>query len=200
MNTLPRIILASGSVIRAEILRAAGLDFDVKKPGVDESSIKQAAKKEGLDPEKTAMLLAEAKCKAVASKHAGIVIASDQILEFEGRIYDKPKTMSEARNRFVEMQNAPHTLINAIAVARDGDIVWRRLDQPKLFLRALTGKEIDDYLAAAGPEILHSVGGYQIEKLGSRLFHHIEGDHNAVLGLSLFPLLAFLRSEKAIAF
>lgn len=200
MTAPPRIILASGSVIRANILRAAGIDFDVEKPGVDESSIKRVAKKEGLDPEKTAMLLAEAKCNAIASKRDGIVIASDQILEFTGRIFDKPQTMDEARQRFIQMQNAWHTLINAIAVARDGHIIWRHLDRPKLFLRALSEKEIDDYLTAAGPEILDSVGAYQIEKLGSRLFHHIEGDHNAVLGLSLFPLLTLLRREKAIAF
>lgn len=200
MTIPPRIILASGSAIRAKILHATGIVFEVEKPGVDESSIKRSAKKEELDPEKTAMRLAEAKCSAVASVRDGIVIGSDQILEFEGRLYDKPQTMGEARKRFVEMQNASHTLINAIAVARDGDIIWRHVDRPKLFLRALSEKEIDDYLSAAGPEILHSVGAYQIENLGSRLFDHIEGDHNAVLGLSLFPLLTLLRREKAIAF
>lgn len=181
-------------------MHAAGLEFDVVKPGVDEAAIKQTAAQNGLDPESIAMLLAEAKCEAVAGNQAGIVIGSDQILEFKGKIYDKPQNMSEARERLIEMQNAPHTLINAIAVARDSEIIWRHIDRPKLFLRALSPKEVDDYVAAAGPEILHSVGAYQIEKLGSRLFHHIEGDHYAILGLSLFPLLTLLRREKAITF
>ena len=200
MTDTPHIILASGSAIRAAILNAAGLDFEVVKPGVDEAVIKTGAAKQGLDPEKTAMILAEAKCRAVAVKHTDIVIASDQILEFKGRIYDKPETMEEARDRLIKMQGAPHTLINAIAVAREGEIIWRHLDRPKLLMRALSREEIDDYLAAAGPEILHSVGAYQIEKLGGRLFEKIEGDHFAVLGLSLFPLLSLLRREKAIVF
>ena len=167
---------------------------------MDETAIKTAATKAGLDPVEIAAQLADAKCLDVARQHEGIVIGSDQILEFEGRIYDKPQSMAAARSRFLTMQGAPHTLINAITVARDGDVIWRHIDRPTLYLRPLSAVEIDDYLAAAGPDILHSVGAYQIEKYGSRLFQKIDGDHYAVLGLSLFPLLALLRREQAIAF
>jgi septum formation protein len=100
----------------------------------------------------------------------------------------------------METQGAPHTLINAIAAARDGKIIWRNLDRPALVMRALSEREIDDYLEAAGPEILYSVGAYMVEKLGARLFERIEGDHFAVLGLSLFPLLELLRREGALDF
>ena len=200
MTMRPSITLASGSFIRAQILRGAGIDFDVVKPGVDENEIKIAAAADGVDPEETAMRLASAKCEAVATERPGIVIGSDQILEFQGRLFDKPKTMEEARNRICEFQSASHTLINAIAVARDGQIVWRHIDRPRLFVRPLSNDEIDAYLDAAGPDILSSVGAYQVEKLGARLFEKIEGDYYAVLGLSLFPLLNFLRQESAIAF
>lgn len=200
MTSAPRIVLASGSAIRRDILTAAGAPFEVMKPDVDEEEVKAQGRRDGLDLETIAMRLAEAKCMAVASKTSAIVIGSDQIMEFEGRAYDKPASFEEARARLIEMQGAAHTLINAIAVARNGRIIWRNLDRPKLFMRKMTGAEIDAYLAACEPDILHSVGAYQVEKLGARLFERIEGDHFAVLGLSLYPLLELLRREGALAF
>ncbi len=196
----PRIILASGSVIRRDILTGAGVPFEVVKPDVDEGVIKEEGAREGLDLETLAMRLAEAKCLDIAAKTDAIVIGSDQIMEFQGRAYDKPASMEEARGRLLAIKDAAHTLINAVAVARDGRIIWRNLDRPKLFMRNYSADELDAYLAVAGPEILHSVGAYQIEKLGARLFERIEGDHYAVLGLSLFPLLDLLRREGALPF
>lgn len=196
--TKPRLILASGSQIRADILRGAGLDFEIVRPDVDEAAIKKEAAKNGAGLEAIAMRLAEEKAMAVAKARRGLVVGSDQILEFGGRAYDKPASMGEAKKRLMEMQGRAHTLINAIAVARDGALIWRSLDRPKLVMRALSGDEIDAYLEEAGPEVLLSVGAYQIEKIGSRLFERIEGDHFAVLGLGLYPLLALLRREGAI--
>ncbi len=200
MTDAPRIILASGSAIRRAILSAADVPFEVMKPDVDEDIIKEAGKRDGLDLESLAMALAEAKCLDVAAKTNAIVIGSDQIMEFGGRAYDKPATMEEAKVRLMETQGAAHTLINAVAVARNGKIIWRNLNRPTLVMRPLSEADIDAYLAAAGPDILHSVGAYQIEKLGSRLFERIEGDHFAVLGLSLYPLLDLLRREGALPF
>lgn len=194
----PPIILASGSAIRARILEGAGVPFRVVKPDVDEAAIKQA--NVALDLEALAMRLAEAKALAANAPADALVIGSDQILEFEGRAFDKPASMAEARARFLDMAGAPHTLINAVAVARGGEIVFRHLDRPKLFMRALGEAEIDRYLETAGPSILASVGAYQVESFGARLFDRIEGDYFAVLGLSLFPLLAFLRREEALDF
>lgn len=200
MTSTPRIVLASGSAIRAAILRDAGVPFEVMKPDVDEGEVKAQGRRDGLDLETLAMRLAEAKCMDIAAKTSAIVIGSDQIMEFEGRAYDKPATMEEARMRLIETQGAAHTLINAIAVAREGRIVWRNLDRLKLVMRAMTEAEIDAYLGACEPDILHSVGAYQVEKLGARLFERIEGDHFAVLGLSLYPLLDLLRREGALEF
>lgn len=190
--TAPRLILASGSAIRAHILRAAGLAFDMKKPDVDEAAIKAAMLGDGAGLEDIAMALAEAKALAVAAAGA-LVIGSDQILEHRGALFDKPASRAEARDRLIRLQGDAHSLINAVAIAEDGRIVFRHLDRPRLFMRALAPQEIDRYLDAAGDEVLASVGAYQIESLGARLFERIEGDHFAVLGLALFPLLAFLR-------
>lgn len=196
--TKPRIILASGSAIRRQTLTDAGVPIEVMKPDVDEAVIKNAAQNDGVDLETLAMMLAEAKCLDVARRTDAIVIGSDQIMEFQGRAYDKPASMAEARARLIEIQGAAHTLINAVAVARNGKIIWRNLDRPSLTMRSMTQTEIDAYLDEAGPEILASVGAYQIEKLGGRLFERVDGDHFAILGLSLFPLLALLRRERAL--
>ncbi|WP_425410473.1 Maf family protein [Hyphococcus sp.] len=198
------IILASGSAIRRQILQAVGVLFNVVRPDVDEGKIKEEALERGEDLNELAMMLAEAKCLNVSAQRArsagALVIGADQIMEFDGRAYDKPADMDQARSRLRALQGKSHTLINAVAVARKGEIIWRNLDRPKLFMRAMTEKEIDAYLEAAGADILSSVGAYQVEKLGARLFDRIEGDYFAILGLSLFPLLAFLRREGALVY
>jgi nucleoside triphosphate pyrophosphatase len=200
MKNSPQIILASGSTIRANILRGAGVSFEVAKPNVDEAAIKVEAASAGKTLEQMAMMLAEAKALDVAKTTDAIVIGADQILEFEGRAFDKPQDMDEARARLMEMTGAAHTLINAVAIAKNGRILWRNLERPELHLRNLTEAEIDAYLAAAGPEILTSVGAYQIEGVGARLFDKIDGDYFSVLGLCLFPVLDCLRREGALAF
>lgn len=188
----PDLVLASGSAIRAAILKGAGLDFRVQKPAVDEDEIKREMA--GEDLEEIAMALAVRKALAVRAPGA-LVIGSDQIMEFEGRAFDKPKSMEEARDRLLDMQGKVHALINAVAVAKDGAVIYRRLDRPKLVMRAMTKRDIEAYLNAAGEGVLASVGAYQIESLGAHLFERIEGDHFAVLGLSLYPLLGFLAGQ-----
>ncbi len=196
--TAPALILASGSAIRRRILAAAGLQFEIRSPGVDETSIKTERAGEPL--ETIAMALAEAKACALSAPQNALVIGSDQILECDGEGFDKPRDMDEAAGRLRHLQGREHTLINAVAIVRDGQIIYRHIDRPRLVMRVLSEAEIAAYLAAAGPEILSSVGAYQVEALGSRLFERIEGDYFAVLGLSLFPVLSFLRGEGALAF
>jgi len=195
-----RIILASGSFIRAAILKGAGVDFEIIKSDVDETAIKRAAKGDGAGLEETAMRLAEAKAVTVSKAHNGVVIGSDQILEHQSQMFDKPADINAARVRLNQLQGQTHSLINAVAVARGGAIVWRHLDRPRLKMRAMSAAAIDAYLEAAGEGILSSVGAYQLEGLGARLFEEIDGDYFAVLGLSLFPLLAFLRAGGALEY
>ena len=198
MTATDPIILASGSVIRADILRRHGITFDIVKPGVDESIIKTEAFAAGIGLEETAMRLAEAKCMAVASAKKGFVIGSDQILEFDGRAYDKPASLAEAKARFLEMRGRTHSLINATVLAKDGEIIWRNLSRPELTLRNMTAAFIDDYLAEAGEEVLASVGAYQVEiALGLSLFERIDGDWFAVQGLAVYPLLREMSRRSA---
>lgn len=190
--TAPALVLASGSAIRAAILTNAGVAFRAEKPPVDEDALKRRLA--GGDLEDLAMALAEAKALAVKAP-GDFVLGADQILEFEGRPFDKARTMAEARQRLIALEGRSHTLINAAAIARDGVIVYRHLARPKLLMRTMTAADIDAYLEKAGEAALASVGCYQVEALGAGLFEHIEGDYFAVLGLALLPLLGFLRGR-----
>ncbi len=196
MNNNQPVILASGSAIRAAILKHHEIAFSVIKPGADESVIKTQASASGMGLEETAMQLAEAKCMAVAKNQKGIVIGADQILEFRGEAYDKPVDMAEARARLSEMQGETHSLINATVAARDGEIVWRNLERPRLTIRSMTGAEIDAYFEEVGDGVLSSVGAYQVETpAGAGLFKRISGDWFTVQGIAIYPLLAELRRQ-----
>jgi septum formation protein len=188
-----RLVLASGSAVRAAILRNAGISFEQISPGVDEAAIKARLKGEG--PETIAATLAEAKAMAVAAPGA-LVLGCDQILEHRGVPYDKPATLAEARARLKALAGDEHSLVNATAIACDGRIAFRHLARPRLAMRALSDVEIDAYLSAAGEDVLSSVGGYQVERLGVRLFERIEGDFFAVQGLAILPVLEFLRGRR----
>ena len=197
--TVP-LILASGSAIRRAILSSAGLSYEIIRPDVDEAVVKASGLARGDSLQTIAADLADAKALAIDAPADALVIGSDQILEFKGEGFDKPASMSEARARLLRLQGETHALINSVSVARRGAVVWRNLDIARLSMRPMAETEIDAYLARAGEDILSSVGAYQVEKLGARLFDRIEGDYFTVLGLSLFPLLSFLRHQKAIAF
>ena len=195
-----KLILASGSAIRAKILTDAGVDFEVMKPDVNEDAIKKVCAEDGLHHEATAAKLADAKALAVKARDGAIVLGSDQIMVHRGQAYDKPKDLAEAADRLETLQGDVHTLVNAVSFAQDGRTVYRNMDCPNLYMRAMTRDEIDAYIEEAGPAILSSVGAYQVERLGARLFDRIEGDYFAVLGLSLFPVLKFLRKAGLVEY
>jgi septum formation protein len=195
--TRPRVILASTSAIRRKILCAAGIAHEAMRPGADEEALKQRFLREGLGAEALSRALARAKALSIAAPLA-LVIGADQIMEMDGEIFDKPRSMAEAGERLSRCAGKAHRLVNAVAVARDGAIVFENTDVVTLHMRAMARADIDDYLGAAGEDVLASVGAYQVEGLGARLFERIDGDYFTVLGLALFPLQRFLRREGAL--
>lgn len=197
---MPNLVLASGSAIRNKMLTDAGLTFRQVRPDVDEAAIKDRELALGAPIADIALTLAEAKALAGDPGDGSLAIGSDQILGFQGQAFDKPVSLDEARTRLKEFQGDTHQLLNGTAVARHGEIIYARKNTVSLHMRTLTDHEIDAYIEAAGPDILSSVGGYMVERHGSRLFSAIDGDYFSVLGMHLFPLLAFLREEKVIDF
>jgi septum formation protein len=196
----PPLILASSSKTRARLLEAAGLAFIVEPPGLDESVMRQAVSgAQSLAPDDVAEVLARAKAEAVSDfAPKAYVIGADQVLAFGDLIISKPETMEAARRQLLDLSGKTHTLHTAVAVATNGETIWAETTMATLTMRKLSPEFIGRYLAAAGEEVLSSVGAYQIESLGVELFDKIDGDYFSILGLPLVPLLDTLRGEGVI--
>jgi septum formation protein len=199
-SSRPPLILASSSTSRARLLKAAGLAFIVEPPGLDEAVMRQAVSgEEVLSPHDIAEVLARAKAEAVSDlAPKAYVIGSDQVLALRDTIFTKPDSMEAARRQLLDLSGKTHELHTAVAVATNGETIWADTTLATLTMRKLTPQFIGRYLAAAGEEVLNSVGAYQIESLGVQLFEKIDGDYFSILGLPLIPLLDTLRREGVI--
>lgn len=167
---------------------------------MDEAAIKQSALAEGLDTGETALLLAGLKASRVSLRHPEAwVIGADQMLLCEGIRYDKPADVTAARRQLQALRGRTHTLFTATTCLRAGQEVWRHLATPTLTMRRFTDAWLETYLAAEGEAALTSVGAYRLEGAGVQCFSAIEGEHSAILGLPLLPLLGYLRQAGLLA-
>jgi septum formation protein len=191
------LILASQSRARQMLLANAGISFEAVPADIDERALQ---KNSGLSaPGEIAGLLAREKACFVSSKNPGRhVVGADQTLALGNRLFSKPAGRAQAADQLRLLAGHTHELHSAVAVARDGKVVFSDVSVARLTMRALTGSEIRAYLDEAGEAVTSSVGAYQLEGLGVHLFDHFEGDHFTILGLPLLPLLAFLRREQLL--
>lgn len=190
------IILASTSAIRAKLLRDAGVTIETVPPRVDESALKASLLAEEVTPVDLAASLAEMKSTKVSARMPGtLVLGADQVLDFEGEVFDKPGDLSTARAHLKRLSGRRHRLISAAVISEGGKPVFRATQSVTLHMRPLGAEFLDMYLQQAGPEILSCVGGYQLEGLGAQLFHRIDGDYFVVLGLPLLDILGYLRER-----
>tara|TARA_B100001123_G_C15177141_1_gene973784 strand:+ start:714 stop:1289 length:576 start_codon:yes stop_codon:yes gene_type:complete len=181
-----KIILGSSSSSRRKILNNSGVVFITKKPSLNESIEKRKFKG---SKKELPIYLAEKKALSINSKKQDLVIGADQILLFKGRVYDKPKSLAEAKKHLLEFSGKTHHLISGTVIARNKTIIWRHLSLAKMKMHQLTKKTVDDYLALSGKKILKSVGAYNIEGYGVKLFNKIDGDYYSIVGLPIIPLL-----------
>lgn len=188
------LVLASKSTARRALLEAARLPFEAVGVDVDERALESDAAGRGVGPARIAGVLARAKVLAGSAAHPGrLVIGADQTLALGDEAFHKPADMAAARMQIARLAGRTHALHSAIAVAHDGTVLFEAVESAHLAMRRLDEASLDAYLAAAGPAVLSSVGGYQLEGLGVHLFERVEGDHSVILGMPLLPLLAFLR-------
>ncbi len=191
------LILASQSGARQMLLANAGIDFETVPAELDERGVQQAS---GLiAPGEIAALLAREKAQAVSRRQPGkYVVGADQTLALGNRLFSKPAGRGQAAGQLRDLAGRSHELHSAVAVARDGKILFENTAIARMTMRQLSGAEIQCYLDEAGEAVASSVGAYQLEGLGVHLFDCIEGDHFTILGLPLLPLLAFLRGERLL--
>lgn len=192
------LVLASKSESRRAILQSAGIPINVVPAEIDERAIE--ARAGSGDAGEIAALLARAKATAVAAQMPGpLVVGADQTLVLGERLFTKPSDQAAARDQLKALRGKTHVLHAALAVARDGEIVFEYRDEARLTMRAFSDAFLDRYLDAAGHAVTASVGAYQVEGSGIHLFERIKGSHFTILGLPLLPLLDFLRGEGALA-
>ena len=196
-DTAP-LILASQSSARQMLLRNAGLPFEAIPADIDERAIQAAS---GLaDPGAIAALLAREKALAVSAQHPGrVVIGADQTLALGDRLFSKPADRRRAAEQLRALAGQTHHLHAAVAVARDGTMLFADVAVAAMTMRPLSDAAIDAYLAAAGRAVSTSVGAYQLEGLGVHQFAQIKGDHFTILGLPLLPLLDYFRRADLVS-
>ncbi|QPM91476.1 Maf family protein [Pseudooceanicola algae] len=194
-----KIILASGSAIRAELLTRADVPYEVVKPRVDEEMVRASLLAEGESPRNLADALAQLKSERVGMKHPdALTIGCDQVLDCEGKVFSKPETPEQARDQISALSGKGHSLHTAAVIHEGGRPVWRKSAEVKLTMRTLSDSYIGSYVTRNWPAISWSCGAYQVEAEGSRLFSRIDGDYFAILGLPLLEILDYLILRGAL--
>jgi septum formation protein len=179
------------------LLANAGLQFEAMPADIDERGLQQASNLSA--PGEIAGLLAREKARWVSDrKPEHYIIGADQTLALDKRLFNKPGDRAAATEQLRMLAGQTHELHSAIAVARDGKILFETIAIARMSMRPMSGDDIRAYLDEAGEAVTSSVGAYQLEGLGVHLFEKIDGDHFTILGLPLLPLLGFLRRERLI--
>ena len=191
------IHLASKSETRGKLLKNAKISFSRIDHGVDEDEVKISFQNQS--PTEIAVKLSELKATQPNPENKeDLVIGSDQVLDLEGKLFNKARDLDEAKSQLIELSGKKHNLITSTVIVQNKNIIWRHLDKSTLVMRTLTTNEIDNYLNEVDKSILNLVGVYAIEQEGIKLFEKIDGDFFSIQGLSVTPLINFLRQHNLI--
>ena len=191
------LVLASKSDVRGKMLAAVGLRFEIRPAQLDERAVEAEAGT--ADAAAAARLLARAKATAVARILPGrLVLGADQTLARGAKRFSKPASREQAAEQLRALRGRTHDLHSALALVRDGNVLFDCVDGARLTMRDISDRFLEDYLDMVGDAALASVGAYQLEGIGVHLFERVDGDFFTILGLPLLPLLAYLRQNKLI--
>ena len=192
-----KLILASKSAVRKKILDDNNIDSDVIVSNVDEDEVKASLISEGADPLVISKNLAEIKSIKVSSKNPDrMVLGADSVISLDNKLINKPKNRDEAFNILKKLNNSKHYLISSVCISKNGAMIWNHSDTSELKMKNLTDEQILDYLSKIKTETLLAYGVYQVEAEGLRLFEHIKGDQNSIMGLPIKDIINYINKYK----
>ena len=192
-----KIILASKSKVRKDILDKNGIVNIVEPSNIDEESIKKSHLREKSSPEIISKNLAELKANKVSQrKNEEIVLGADSVIDLEGEIISKPSNRDEALKILKKLNGKKHYLISSVCISKNGSMIWNYTDKAALTMKNMTDEALKDYLSKISDENLYAYNVYQIEGIGKSLFSKIQGDENTIMGLPIKKIKEYLISYK----
>ncbi len=192
-----KLILASKSKVRKEILDKNGILVSVSPSNVDEDIVKESLIKENASPEIISKNLAELKSNKVSQKYNDIlVLGADSVIDLNGELISKPETRDQAIDILKKLNGKSHNLISSVCISKNGSMVWNYTDKAVLTMKNMSNDEIKKYLSKISDEALYSYNVYQIEGEGRNLFSNIRGDENTIMGLPVKKIKEYLKNYK----
>ena len=189
-----KIILASKSKVRREILEKNNIECEVLNSNIDEDPIKESLIKEGASPEIISKNLAEIKATKVSNaKENDLVLGADSVIDLDNTVISKPKNRTEALEILMKLNGKKHHLISSVSICKNGSMVWNYTDKAELIMKNFTESELKEYLNKITDEKLYAYNVYQIEGEGRNLFSKINGDKNTIMGLPVDKIKEFLQ-------
>jgi septum formation protein len=192
---LDKIILASKSKVRKEILNKHKILCEVKPSNVDEDIVKESLIKESASPETISKNLAELKANKVSLKEANkMVIGADSVIDLDGELISKPDNREEALKILKKLNGKKHNLISSVCISRNGSMIWNYTDKAELTMKNFSENDLKVYLSKISDEVLYAYNVYQIESEGKNLFSDIVGDKDTIMGLPVFKIKEYLKN------
>ncbi len=192
-----KVILASKSKVRKNILNNNNIQCLVEPANIDEDSIKSSLTKEGAFPEIISKNLAELKANKISQKkNEEIVIGADSVIDLNGEIISKPSSREEAMEILKKLNGKKHHLISSVCISKNGSMIWNYTDKAELTMKQMNDNELKSYLSKIKDEDLYAYNVYQIEGIGKNLFSKINGDENTIMGLPVKKIKEYLNNIK----
>ena len=192
-----KIILASKSKVRKEILDKNNITNNVIPSNIDEDIVKESLLKEKASPEIISKNLAELKANKVSLINQNdLVLGADSVIDLNGELISKPKTRDEAMKILKKLNGKKHYLISSLCISKNGSMIWNYTDKASLTMKNMTDDDLNDYLSKISDEDLYAYNVYQIEGEGRNLFLEIIGDENTIMGLPVQKIKTYLRNYK----
>ena len=192
-----KIILASKSRVRKDILDKNNIESTVEPSNVDEDIVKLALINENATPEIISKNLAELKANKISAKKEGkIVLGADSVIDLDGELISKPESREEALNILKKLNGKSHFLISSVCISKNGSMIWNYTDKAILVMKNFSDAELENYLSKITDENLFAYNVYQIEGEGRNLFSSIEGDEDTIMGLPIKKIKEYLNLQK----